>query len=167
MKDLYQSLKARIELKAPSIQQVGFYNRQFEETNHENAEQNTQQAIFYPNVFIEFPEDNEQVAAGMGAKRIRVMIRFWIGLTSYNLEPLEMFDIVNEVQLGVENFQDTMMSPLTYKARRVCHDFNNVIVWQYDYETIYSDNLKYLYSTNIQQVTGVKIVPEPIIEPNL
>jgi hypothetical protein len=167
MKDLYQSLKARIELKAPSIQQVGFYNRQFEETNNQEAEQNQQQAIFYPNVFIEFPDENEQVAAGMGAKRIRVIVRFWIGLTSYNLEPLEMFDIVHSVQVAVENFQDTMMSPLTYKARRVCHDFDNVIVWQYDYETIYSDNLKYLYAGDVQQVTGVKIVPDAVITPNL
>ena len=154
MKDLFLSLQARIKAQAPSLKLVDFYNRQFEETNNDEVELNKQQAIPYPNCFIQFSGDNPQVSAGAGAKRLDVLITFKIGFESYKLVPLEMFDTAQLVQAAVENFKDTMMTPLQYRNQRVCHDYTNVVIYEYDYATNYSDNIKYILNNIVINSVG-------------
>jgi hypothetical protein len=161
MKYLFLSLQAKIKADVPSLKKVDFYNRQFEDTNNDEIEQNKQQAIPYPNCFIQFSGDNPQLSAGAGAKRLDVLITFKIGFVSYNLVPIEMFDIAQMVQASVENFKDTMMTPLQYRNQRVCHDYTNVVIYEYDYACVYSDNIKYILNNAVLK-SGVTINPTPI-----
>jgi hypothetical protein len=142
MKALYTSLRTKIET-IDSIKWCRLFNDQFNKSNNDNVDQNIEQGFPYPCVFIEFPEDNEQISAGAGAKQLDVLIRIHIGFLSYKLEDITVFDIAAEVQEALEGFSDTLVKPLTYEAQRMDYDHNNVYVYQFDFRTTYTDNTKY------------------------
>lgn len=175
MKALYTQLKAKLEtikIKRESLTKplnVYFYNNQLSANEYDEAEQVKYKPLIYPCVLIQFPEDNPQVAAGSGAKTLDVLVRFHIAFVSYNFEPLEMFDIARAVEFMAEGFSftddHTACTPLTYRAQRVCHDYTNITVYQYDYATNYRDNVKYIYKDAIEQM-GVTLNLTTNVESN-
>jgi hypothetical protein len=143
MKALYQSIRTRLESQVTAIKYVRLFNDQFNKSNNDNPDQNIQEAFPYPCAFIEFPNDNPQVSAGVGAKRLDVLVRIKIGFESYKLEDLAMFDLATLVQIALEGYKDTMYSPLTYVAQRMDYDHDNVYIYEFDFRTTYSDDTKY------------------------
>lgn len=152
MKALYQILRTRIEDKniCPSIKWVRLFNDQFSKSNNDNEDKNIEQAFPYPCVFIEFPEDNPQTAAGFGVKTLDVLIRIKIGFVSYKLEDLAMFDIAEEVQVGLEGYSTSGITPLTYEGQRMDYDHNNVYVYEFDFRTQFVDQSKYMKKDSIE-----------------
>lgn len=154
-KAVYLSLSTQLIAQIPSLRVVGFFNNQFENSQHDETDLNRQQAVPYPCVFIEFSGENEQVAAGAGNKQLDVEITFHIGVESYNLDPIEMFDIIEAVEVAVEGFSDAdpdgkgTFAPLTYNRQNVCHDFTNVLVHKLIYTTTYNDTLRSFHRNDV------------------
>lgn len=142
MKALYLSLRTQGET-IPGIKWVRLFNDQFSKSNNDNAEKNSEQAFPYPCIFIEFPEDNIQSSSGAGAKRLDVLVRIKIGFESYKLEDLAMFDLAELVQIAYEGYNDTSFTRLTYEAQRMDYNHDNVYVYEFDFRTSYSDDVKY------------------------
>lgn len=150
MKTLYQSIRTRIETEVTSIKYVRLFNDQFNKSNSDDPSKNIQEPFPYPCVFIEFPEDNEQISSGNGAKRLNVLVRIKIGFISYKLEDLAMFDLAILVQKALEGYKDTMYTPLTYEGQRMDYDHDNVYIYEFDFRTTYSDDSKYNRSDLIE-----------------
>ena len=143
MKALYQSIRTQIENNCASIKWVRLFNDQFNRSNNDDPGQNDEQAFPYPCCFIEFYGNNDMISQGNGAKRLNVDVRIYIGFESYELEDLEMFDIVAEVQTALEGFTPTNGSPLTYMAQRNDYNHNNVYIYELEYNCQFEDDLKY------------------------
>jgi hypothetical protein len=143
MKQAYIDIRTRIETECTSIKWVRLFNNQFERSNNDEPEQNDEQAFPYPCAFIEFIGDNEQISAGAGSKRLNVDVRIHIGFESYELEDLEMFDIVQEVMTALEGYKSTLLSPLTYLAQRMDYNHNNVYIYELEFNTIFEDDSNY------------------------
>jgi hypothetical protein len=148
LKAIYTDIKARLE-EIATLQYVALFNNQFVRSNNDNVAENTEQAFPYPCAFIHFFGDNEASSSGWGAKRLEVDIRVYIGLESYNLEPLEMFDLASEVQEKLQDWNTANFTSLQYIAQRMNYDHDNVVVYEFDFKTQYSDNTKYLKRNTI------------------
>ena len=142
LKGLFLSIQTRLQSEIPDLRLVDLYKNQFEDTNNNDQEMNPQQAIPYPCVFISFPGDNEQVSAGGGVKQLDVLITIRLGFESYNLTPLEVFDLADQVELALDGYSDGQtFTQLTYVAHRVPIEITNVSIFEFDYKCIYQDVL--------------------------
>jgi len=142
LRPLFLAVQSQLQSQVTTLQLVDLYKNQFEDTNHDNPEDNKQQAIPYPCAFIMFQGDNEQKSAGYGVKQLDVLITIKIGFESYNLTPIEMWDLMDSVELALDGFSDnTTFSRLTYRAQRVPQDITNISVYEFDYACTYQDTL--------------------------
>lgn len=159
LKNLFLSVQMQIKTLVPELKEVEYFNNQFEDTNHDSANDNKQQAIPYPCLFIEFPEDNPGTSSGTGVKSLDVLIRLHIGWEFYKKNPLDMFDLLDKIESAIEGYSEqnditkTYFSYLTYVAQRTSHSFTNVVVHEFDYRTTFKDVTK-LFTQNDIIVTG-------------
>lgn len=142
LRGLFLSIQTRLQTAVPQLQLVDLYKNQFEDTQNKDENSNPQQAIPYPNAFILFPSDNEQISAGGGVKQLSVLITIKIGFESYDLTPLDMFDLADAVELALDGYTDGVsFSQLTYVAHRVPTDITNISIYEFDYRCTYQDTL--------------------------
>ncbi len=152
MKVLYTDIKTRLEALA-SLQHVALWNNQFIRSNNDNPELNTEQAFPYPCAFVHFFGDNRTSSSGGGAKRLDVDVRIYIALESYELEELELFTLADEVRVQLENWHTSNFTGLMYQAQRFNYDHDNVIVYEIDFRTQFSDGTSY-FKRNTVPVTA-------------
>jgi hypothetical protein len=144
MKQLYLDIKTKIESDCPEIKLVRLFNNQFERSNNDDENLNDEQAFPYPCAFIEFPEDNEPISSGYGARRLNVLVRVHIGFESYLLEDTDVFDIANSVYQALDGWKASASNEFQYEAQRMDYNHNNVYVYQYDFRTVYADDSNYI-----------------------
>lgn len=159
MRDLYEDIKTRLEelITSGDIQHVALWNNQFIRSNDNNSDNNTERAFPYPCCFVHFFGDNTRSSSGGGAKRLDVDIRIYIGFESYEFEDLQIFDTADTVREHLENWNTDVMTGLYYQAQRMNYDHDNVIVYELDFKTQYSDNTKY-FKRNTVTVNNVTAV---------
>ena len=142
LRGLFTSVQAQLQTKVPQLQLVDLYNNQFEDTQHDDFNENVQQPIPYPCAFILFPTDNPQISAGSGVKQLDVLITVKIGYESYEYTALDFFDLSDAVELALDGFSDNAtFSRLTYVAGRVPQDATMISIFEFDYKCTYNDTL--------------------------
>lgn len=148
MKVLFEDIKERLQ-ELTTLQHVALWNNQFERSNNDNTDNNVEQAFAYPCAFIHFFGDNPTSSSGGGAKRLDVDVRIYVGIESYELEDTTVFDVAAEVQEHLENWHTSNFTGLMYQAQRLNYDHNNVIVYEFDFKTQFSDGIKYFKKDSV------------------
>jgi hypothetical protein len=133
----------------PSILHVDLFNDQFNKSNNDDPNQNTEQAFPYPCVFVEFPGDNPRSSSGGGAKRLSVTPRIYIGIEDYTLDALQIFDLILLVQEALEGWKPSTATSLMYMGQRQDVNHSNVFVWQFDFACEYQDEVVYFKRNTI------------------
>jgi len=149
MKNIYLGIKSRLETDVTQLQTVRLFNNQFERSNNDNSDLNDEQAFAYPCCFIEFINDAPMISQGAGAKRLEVEVRLHIGFESYELEDLDIFDLVESIQVALDGYSTIYFSPLTYLAQRTDYNHNNIYIYQLEYSCIYEDSSSYIKNNTI------------------
>ena len=146
MKNIYLGIKARLESQVAELQTIRLFNNQFERSNNENGDE---QAFAYPCCFIEFFNDAPMISQGAGAKRLDVEVRLHIGFESYELEDLDIFNLVEKIQIALDGYSTTSFTPLTYLAQRNDYNHNNIYIYQLEYACIYEDDSSYIKNNTV------------------
>jgi len=152
MKNIYLGIKSRLESNVSQLQTIRLFNDQFNKSNNDDSTFNNEQAFAYPCCFIEFINDAPMVSQGAGAKRLEVEIRLHLGFESYELEDLDIFDLVESVQIALDGYSTTSFTPLTYLAQRMDYNHNNVYIYQLEYSCIYEDDSSYIKNNTITKL---------------
>lgn len=176
LRGLYLAVQAQLQAEVPQLKLVDLYKNQFEDTQGDPTDMamhpetgmsmGKQNPIPYPCVFILFPSDNPQTSAGAGVKQLEVLITIKIGYESYVYTPLDLFDLVDAVELALDGFSDNAtFSRLTYVAQRVPQDVTMISVYEFDYKCTYQDTLCRRNRNDIIKIGSTLKVEVDIIEP--
>lgn len=125
---LYESIKAQIKAKAPSIKHTLLFNNQFENEKREDA-------ILYPNCFVELSQIF-WTSTTQNQQKGDVDITIHIGLERYERESDTTWATIQEVFLALQGFAvGVLFSPLNRIEEQQDIDHDQVIVWKMIFKT--------------------------------
>jgi hypothetical protein len=166
MKQLYIDIRDRLTSEVTQLQTVRLFNNQFERSNNDDSGNNDEQAFPYPAAFIEFPDDNLVLSSSYGVRILDVLVRVHIGIETYELEDLDLLDLIETVKSKLQGYSTTKMSELQYYAQRPDYNHNNVYIYQLDFKTKYMDDNNYTKDKG-ETVAGGTITPVITIDLDL
>ena len=129
-RDTYLAIKKELESKT-RLRHVRLFNNQFDRMEQEDT-------FLFPCLFVEFNE-LEWVQKSRGLQEANALLRLHVGFESLETEELDVFDLIDEIQLVLQDFSGECFTAMSRESETQDTDHDNVMVWIMDYATRITD----------------------------